>query len=337
MFETVYLHIGAGKTGTSSIQGTFHRNEEVLRDHGVFLVRTPPTRMLPRFASRPEKLIPVRLAGLKPKQIEQRIAQSDAALRAAVEEGACKIAFMSSEHMLSFDQEEVARMKTYFAPLAHEVKVIYYARHPYSKLASTLNQWIKMGKAVLDQNLKRYLRRFSAELDPWIAVFGVENIIVRPFEVGKMPDRSPVADICTVVDRADMFPHLEQRDANPAISTPAVVIKSLVNAHAVATNGALGPSDYLNDIAGAKFVLPRARIAPLEAEVAAEVAFLRDTFGVTLDAPPLYDAVPERADLFTDEVLLSIGQVMNAQALEIDRLKQQLKTTEKALDEASGG
>lgn len=326
MFKTLYCHIGAGKTGTSSIQGSLFWNPKSLEKHGVFAIKRPGVTILPTMVKDPQKLFPVRARNLSDDELPRIHNRARNNLKKVANGDVYDTCILSTEHCLGLPRQAVSKLHEFLTPFADEVKVIYYARHPYTKIPSSFNQWIKTGSADLDRPLRNYLRGFREELANWITVFGVENVIVRKFEVEDMTHKSPVADFCETIGKPELFEELTVRRTNEAISAPATIIASALNIHLRKTGEERGPYEFLTKIAGPKFTLPKERLLEIDAEIQAQVDFLSDTFGIKLKTPDFaeHDASPQ--NMFTDEVLLSIGKVMNDQALEIKKLKAKLKT-----------
>lgn len=325
MFKSLYCHIGSGKTGTSSIQGSFFQNPDILRQHGVYTIRRPGVTVLPAMVDDPQKLFPVRSRNLGANALEKAHRQIKTGLAKAIRGGEFDTGVLSTEHCLGLSKPAVEKLKLFLDEYSSQVRIVYYARHPYSKIPSTFNQWIKTGQASLDRPISNYLRGFEQELSNWIDVFGKDNIIVRKFEVGDMTDHSPVADFCETIGKPDLYGDLEVVRSNEAISAPAALIADELNRYLSATKQQRAPYDFLTEIAGSKFTLPKERVLEIDELIQQQLHFLRDTFGVDLKTPDFPEHDQSVATLFTPDVLLSIGKVMNNQALEIKALKAKLK------------
>lgn len=325
MLDTIYCHIGAGKTGTSSIQGTFFKNRDILEKHGIFNFRRPSLIVLADIVADPQRLAPVHLRGLDQTRLNEIIAEGARMIHKGVNAPAMRTGVFSTEHCLGLKQRDVAELKSRFDGWAKSSKVVYYARHPYSKIPSSLNQWTKTGQARLDADALLYLRAFTRELEPWIAVFGRENVIVRKFEIEAMARNSPVADFCETIGHAGMFDELEVTRSNEAISAPAALLAHQLNVACKEDGVKRASYEFLTRIAGRKFTLDPERIMRIDDTIQAELAFLRDTFGVDLQTPAFPEHVEDRNVLFNDEVLRSIVLIMNEQQQENDRLSAEVK------------
>ncbi|MSU89655.1 hypothetical protein GE300_08495 [Rhodobacteraceae bacterium 2CG4] len=323
MFDRVYVHTGSGKTATSSIQGTFTRNLETLERHGIYYVPRP-MGALSAVCKQPQRLAPIRAARMTDDAIGTLRDRELEALRAAAGKPALRTAVLSSEHMLPFDRDEVAAVQALLAPLAREVRVLYYARHPHSKIASAFAQRVKSGHCGLDTGIAKFIEPYSGQLRHWIEVFGKARIDVRPFEPHKMPQGSPIADFCAAIGAPEAFAELEIAQANEGISAAAVLIADRLYRHYPVYSDGRGPRDYLNGITGPKFTVPPEVIRSLKPQIDRELAFLEREFGLVLDEPPLREHVDDRNAIFSDAVLESLALALHRQAQEIARLRREI-------------
>ncbi|MEM8657046.1 MAG: hypothetical protein AAFV27_02940 [Pseudomonadota bacterium] len=328
MFDILYCHIGAGKTGTSSIQGTFFRNREPLAAQGIYNFRWPIQNVLSGIVDRTDKLIP--LKGPEQQKIDwlERFDHFKGELREAADDTSRPIAFFSTEHCLSLEEADVVRLKEYFAEYARETKILYYARHPLSLIPSNIQQWIKTGHALLPEDPTNMMPRFGRELKNWITVFGKDNIEIRKFEPWNMRDGSAIADICEAIGRPDLYPLLKIHQVNESLSGPATLIADQLNRQLHAGEVGYAQRDYLYGVKGPKYGIDVAVFEKHRAKIDANLAYLEQTFGISLEEPQVKPHTDDRNDMFSDDVLASIARVMNAQQMRIEELEKKLKIEE---------
>lgn len=324
MFQRIFIHIGSGKTATSTIQGTFTRNTELLAREKLYYA-TRPIGVLSAVRKDPCKLAPVRAAGMASDEV-QRVAETEVdRFRSAAADGRYRTAVLSSEHMLPFDEEEVRSLKALLAPLADDIRVLYYARHPYSKIASAYAQRVKAGHCGLQTDLRKFVEPFSRQLRHWITVFGLDQVVVRAFEIPRMPSNDPVADFCAAVGVPGVYPELELYQANDGISKAAVLVADQLYKHYPIYSEGRGPREYLNAIVGSKFTVAPEEILSLRPIIDRELGFLEQNFGIRLSEPSLKPHTDDRNVVFSDEVVESMALALNDQAAEIERLRQEIK------------
>lgn len=324
MYKTLYCHIGAGKTGTSSIQGTFFHNRSVLRASGVQSFRNPVQTVLAHIVDDTDKLIPLRGQPKQPKKWEKRFTNTRAQMLDASADPNLKTVFFSTEHCLSLDHGDIERLQAYFAELAETTKIIYYVRHPLSLIPSNIQQWIKTGHVRLPEDPTQMMPVFRSALKDWIAVFGKQHIVIRKFEPWNMPHESVVADICTVIGAPQAFESLKVQKVNESLTASATLIADKLNQDLHATGGRFAKRDYLFSIKGPKFGLEPHQLEAGRARIQANLDWLEKEFGVVMETPPPSEHTSDRNILFDDTVLQSIARLLNQQQLRIEALEAKL-------------
>lgn len=174
----VFLHIGIGKTGSSSIQSVLARNRHNLTRQSFVYPVTGVRHEV--YGSGHFDLTPVDareitggLAHLY-DQLEDELASS----------GADK-AIISSEFLAFACEGFVADLARRLA--RHEVRVIFYGREQCSLIESTYLWWQKIGYDYLG-NIQAFYQAHQASFDlharvlPWIRAFGSENIFCRLYD-----------------------------------------------------------------------------------------------------------------------------------------------------------
>jgi len=178
--QTIYLHIGFHKTGTSAIQQFLFANDAALRARGYLLP----------VAGRAGESHAFLANGLKNANAHIPTDRLYADLAGELTESGCHSAILSSECFL----EEIppARLVARLAPLG-AVKVVVYLRRQDHWLQSLYNEVIRdasrrfTGGILSMREVRRGTADYSAVLAKWEATFGAENIIVRVYEREQMP------------------------------------------------------------------------------------------------------------------------------------------------------
>lgn len=328
MFDVLYCHIGSGKTGTSSIQGTFFRNSEALRRFGMHYVRRPGG-LLAHVADDPARVAQVRRRGMAEPQIGRFAARAVTALRDGAADAQTPAGLISTEHMMGLSGSEMDRLAALLRSVARQVRVVFYVRHPWSRIPSLLAQNVKTGAARLDVRLTNYVESYERALTPWMDRFGKDAIVLRAFDVARMPERSPVADICHAIGVPEAFDAIEPHAANPGLSAAATLIADALNGALRRERLPAGPREYLFELGGGKFTLPAEALRALKPQIDRELAWLEREFGFTLAEPRLPEHVADRNAIFSDEALDTIALTLNRQSVEIARLREDLRALKK--------
>jgi len=326
--KTCYLHIGSGKTGTSSIQGQLFRNRSNLLKEKVFYPNNAANHIFfaTHFREDPTTIAFHRKEGRSTRaQIEDWTREQMEMLEADLAAFEGDTLIFSSEYFPPTSAEGCQKMAAYLAEFCEETKVVCYVRHPLKHAVSAAQQAVKMGFKTLEE-AQRDTHFFSPKkiLPKFAAAFGADNIIVRPFEREQLKGSDSLVDFCSVTSLENRWqPPEVKEEKNTSLSMEAVWIADSINKlFPREKNGYWNPDRAfeikLNDIPGARFSLEPETLARLETEIAPDLAYLQDEFGIsyrgtTVGAAPL-DHKPE------SETLLGIATAINRLALERQHL-----------------
>lgn len=210
----IYLHIGLGKSGSSTIQHFATANMERLAAAGLVYPalkgRSPEHHMelgqVARMSQQGAVLPPV-----------------FASLREAIHQGAGQSWLLSSEFFLRHDAPGSARNA---AALRHflgaaPVRVLVYIREYPSWVESLYAQKTKRGENADDMDgfiAKRSLgRRVSmlAGLQPWVEVFGAGNIRLRSLNPANLEGGDLIEDLLSAVGVREKMPPFQRANESP--------------------------------------------------------------------------------------------------------------------------
>lgn len=225
-----FLHIGIGKTATSSIQKCLDINSDVLESQGFRYPRafamgkgSQRSRQLKLGAyARDDEILTDTRKVLKVKRadlpafrasVEEDLAQEVADLPAGVDalvmsdEGLCNLAA----------PEELELLRDLIATQCSDIKVVVYIRRQDQHSVSQHSQHIKAGR--IGKKILRDTRvyQYDALLDLWAEVFGAENIIPRVFERGHFVNGDVIDD----------FLHVCGMDPEAGFEKPGMLNESL--------------------------------------------------------------------------------------------------------------
>lgn len=233
---TVYLHIGIPKTGTSSLQAVFAQNRDALLSQGLLY----PTQLRHGHAHHllacdlvdqiqpnpmPDFWYGDRPRGVAWRTLHEEIAEHSAQLRSVLVSS--ELFFGQSyrlDEMVSKIAEELK---------AYSVKVIIYLRRQDELYSSFFNQdvkgsrrWHQCAHHFYEQH-QLFRHGYDELLDVWSSVFGVDNILIRPYEKPQWKNNGLLADFCDVVgvDLNDA----ELPKANSSLSANQLFIKRALN------------------------------------------------------------------------------------------------------------
>ena len=226
------LHIGPGKTGSTSLQRALSDNRKSLRRHGV-IYPIAATGRYGMLKYRHHRLREILLRGGTPNFADMPV---DWVEQFRLETGGADICVLSDEEISllperdkNYDPEAI----TSLIPREH-TRVVMYVREPVSYTVSRYQE------KLINRNFTKDLRHFAANNRPlflnmaerWSRVFGRENVMIRLYgrDYGNWDIVSDFADVIGL-KRKDAFPNLEGREyeSNPGMAGNLLFVKRILN------------------------------------------------------------------------------------------------------------
>ncbi|WP_141441387.1 hypothetical protein [Vreelandella titanicae] len=215
------IHIGSGKTGTSSIQSALFN----IPDHQKLPFSYPiihgnghqSLEVLFKDYTRISR-------GLK-TQFEKNVKYEK-----FKEDFACSLnsytkdaLLLSSEFMFSFNLDEIKRLKKYLVDKGFDTfKVVAYLRNPSSYYMSFVQQKIKAAYNI--PSPFKYKVKYATTINNWMSVFG-DNICIREFDRASMVGGDVLKDFSIVINdffNGDLL--LQGKTDNESISSEGMVV-----------------------------------------------------------------------------------------------------------------
>lgn len=245
------LHIGTGKTGTSSIQRFMHRNRERLAGAGVLYPRSPVRGRhlhLSVYAQSDEKLPTMaswrRLGLSSPAKFRKSFPRE---LAREIHESGLSRVLLSDEALYGAPDDALQRLRGLTDALAASLRVVVYLRRQDDHLVSRYQQVVKTGETrrlteptsrpgspgsneswASRQGPKTY--DYFARLQKWKRMLEPDELVVRRFERESFVDGSLYQDFleATRIDeRAEDMDQVET--ANESLDAEAVEFLRIVN------------------------------------------------------------------------------------------------------------
>lgn len=288
--KEVILHVGLNKTGTQSLQETCVSNRGKLHRAGI----TYPIRgnrdgnhsLLLEMIFGESPAIP-------PDQRQETRERCAAQLAHAFTENATDRVLMVAVEVAWFSREQMTALREWFSQQGYSIRVICYIRHLASWTHSMVAQRVVGRKRMTIDAASRELAGglVQPRIENLKAVF--DRVEFRGFEQALQHSAGPQAaffELIGVDHTAFKWKRANERASDCAVRASSVVNETLGSRD-------LEPAQVRRDIAlfkalreipGEKFLL-RAKEAPsnLIDQVAAEQAWLAETFGDEFRGPPL--------------------------------------------------
>jgi hypothetical protein len=242
------LHIGSGKTGTSSIQVLMHRNRDRLAKLGVLYPRTPGNvrhvrlGLFIRSDTELERQVSWRKQDLPSAAAFREEFERD--LLAEFNDSRLPQALMSDEALYGSSHKSLTRLRSLTDKISASLRVVVYLRRQDDHMVSRYQQVVKIGETRRLAERTRQLDLSStydyyARLRAWRRLVEPTSIVVRRFERDSFVDGSlhqDFLDAAGIAARADDWEPVGMR--NESLDAETVEFLRILNLYLVEHEGA---------------------------------------------------------------------------------------------------
>ena len=181
--KKIYLHIGYGKTGTSSIQDMMFHNKDIFKINSLYYpdigLWGSAHHHLSQLPGQTNYIIEIKKNLIK---IKEKFTNSDS-----------NIMLISSENLCFTKRELIEKYRDVFD--GFDVQIIMYVRNQKHLIPSTYLEWVKSGwdyKGDIAEffQFNKLSFDFLLRLSDWESIFGTENIKIRVY------DKNLFEDVC---------------------------------------------------------------------------------------------------------------------------------------------
>lgn len=217
MTQTLYLHVGMPKTGTTALQWFFDANYDLLRTLGICCPR----------AGRSFPFLQHRFGHVLRRSLSERGGSDLAAFLDSVQSEAGGLSILISDEGVLFPHDiPMEHVRDALHALCDHITIVIYLRRQDQWLQSAIQQcfelygWQKQLPSALafDDIGTGLPPRYSLLLNELARVFGSDNVVVRSYGKGEFAGGSVFADFCSIVG----FPltqefSIPQDNVNPSL------------------------------------------------------------------------------------------------------------------------
>jgi hypothetical protein len=325
------LHVGCTKTGTTSIQHAMFDNAQRLRaEYSINYaanIRNHWSIVLPFLNG--ERYVPMENHTLRQRMSPERAMQIARKVLGDVSDNAAryKTHIMSAEQLATVSADTLQRLKSFFGSVGLTVKIIVYVRHPAERVSSLISQNIRSGRWSLASF--ENVDGVTPTLRTYASVFGRENMIVRRFGQQYFTNGDLIDDFIGNFHEG-LIPGLIKKRMRESLSLPALLIADQLFAIAPLVSGRRASENYLDAIAGPKYLAPRAWVEEAIKVHRPCLEFLEAEYGLTFDDVDLSRFPEGISREFSNQTLASLASLLNDQASTITRLTWEVERLRKA-------
>lgn len=245
----VFVHIGYYKTGSTVLQHFLDTNREPLLTYGICYPTAgrpandlgPPGARLPQLSVLSLGLLDSvgahmpnwYLVGRQREPELYDTAEQWRQVREQIKASHCERAVISSEEFVRFGEDSRSHELASFVReqlLDFDVRIVCYMRRPDNYLISWYNQLVKMGVGIkrlrfaVDRFLPTIHVNYMKALEPWIAAFGQERLVIRDFEPVRLRKHGIIADFLELIGGSIDLAELDT-EVPPNLSIPNALVE----------------------------------------------------------------------------------------------------------------
>ena len=338
-FKSLYLHIGLGKTGSTSIQQDLLASADLLESQYDLhyprnFTHTRQHRgnhsMLLRslFSDDPEVRARLAAQGLSSSAaIEQYNRQTLSQLHAGFGATNASNLLLSAEGVGHFKKPQLEELAHWLQELAGEIRIVACVRHPVHALSSEIQQRLLIGEILEDMYEKPPVYLFSRLFRRFEQAFGKENIIVYDFaDAIRSPDGLTTEFLRQIgIEAAADFPRSQA--SNTSMSHEGALLLSAINRlRPILIDQDRNPArlhvnpSYFKKIPGRTYTAPRQVYDQAIRTVQGDIDWLLQEYGIDLGnfETPAQEAYNSFSDESIEHLALSIA--------DYDRLRHPFKS-----------
>jgi hypothetical protein len=255
----LWLHVGAHKTGTTSLQNNLWRARDVLLQFGIVY---PDNVTGVAFRKRQRFTHAFMVDALRRSVLEQHV-------DGIIQHYGKSDYFFSSEGFGEVIFRRRKELGKVLEPRFDDIKVLLYLRDPASQVVSRAGQKLLHGKTMDDILADPPFFDYRREVEEWWSIFGRSNVVVRPYGV-----QETTADVLEVLGLPpEAVPERNWRNRTPSVEGIEAIRQARENGENWDGKGRLP---------GRRFALPQEIVDKAVAVAANDLRWLEKELGVTL-------------------------------------------------------
>lgn len=325
--KKLILHIGAWKTGTTSIQETlFHNREELLKNKTYYHDVLPNNIFLiPLFKENHQEHVAVKsfkqgLTELKKigkdfiKRIPEILKHHDTII-------------LSSEFLLDLNKNEIEKIKYELSDYFDNITVVCYVRAPISHFTSAVNEQVKQGHYPLELAYEKHIDiKEYDRIEYWSDIFGIDNMIISAFDKEKFHDGNLIKDFLKRNGIPEFNEGSFKDKENSTLSNMAVYIASEIAKIAPSFSNERPNCQFLHNIKGPRFFIPEELQRKCKKINKERISKIEKTFKINLNE----EITSQEQKLNIDEIK-SIAHILYNKSLNERLLSDKVKHKEALL------
>lgn len=292
--NTIVIHIGMHKTGSSSIQETLHNHPANEKYTYLDLGTVNHNRQIfSQFTEHPEQYY-LNL-NVTPDHMEEFLKEGREQIISAISNCNTDNIIVSGEDLIVLTPQALQKLKTFFSEYFEAFQIVAYVRSPASYMTSLMQQCIKSGiglqrfikenpqSCLFPINTDMFYPRYQACFTKFENIFGRDSLMLRDFNPAKLHNGDVVQDFFNIF-RIPLEPEKICR-SNESISREALAViyairkTSIMSPNAVPIHQVDRISQVLSAAGGGKFLLSSTIIDPIVEKYQNDISWIKARMG----------------------------------------------------------
>lgn len=291
--DHVFIHVGTGKTGSTSIQMSLDLCRDTLAEqsHIYYAKGSSHGQLGSLFATNKAAYVFNRTQG---RWDGDNVENGDTQYRKrliewmdAMPKGA-KVVF-SYEGLFGLDQAALTAMRDFFLQYANKVTAILYVRGPLSHAISAMSQRVKMARRSWGEDDVPIIN-FKNVIGRLVGAFGEEGVVVRKFDRATLSGGDVVKDLADII--GIQYSSLAQWFDNPlrmneSLTALGLLVGDMVHGKLADIGLKILPTDFnkrysdlFSSLAGPKIKLTPQQAEQIRLKMRDNLAFLAERYGI---------------------------------------------------------
>jgi hypothetical protein len=288
---TIYIHIGAHKTGSSAVQMALHRSRDRLRAKGILYPGPAANHaeLYLAFCDHPHLEHKNLRRGINTKEAAKRWNDNTLAqYRRALEQKGISTVLLSAEGLSRLSEDGVRRLEAFVGEFCDNPVIVSFVRSPVAFTTSYAQVAIFEGRCMEEIEKLPPVPHYMLTIGNFLKVFGKNRMRVLNYDDINAKGEPLVASLLRAMDVDSEFASTIREDrVNVSMNWEAALVFAAINKRYPPFIGnrrnlerANIPRSWLHSIGSRRFAMPPQWRKEVYRNTRADVSWLREEFGI---------------------------------------------------------
>lgn len=229
MKNTLYLHVGSWKAGSTTLQSFMALNYRAFAKAGFYIPTNTENHTFLAHKFHQERTSHKAAQGRDLVKLER---QAEREIEELLRASRTQSVVCSSEFLFGMSEASIRSLKTFFEPYFSSIKVVVYIRDPVKHAVSAVNEQVKQGHHTLEQAYNSaYLVNPNTfkNLNNWRRVFGESAVYTNLLDKDYLYNSDLLLDFSKAIGLSALENfNFSIKKENETLSADAIYLASLI-------------------------------------------------------------------------------------------------------------